>query len=64
MDMQLLGSALALALILEGLLPFASPRSARAVYAYMQAQSSRSLRSIGLVSMGCGLLLLKVTAGG
>ena len=64
MDMQLLGSALALALILEGLLPFASPKSARSVYAYLLAQTSRTIRSIGLLSMGCGLVLLKVTAGG
>lgn len=47
-------------LILEGLLPFASPHSWRRGLAAMAALSDRQLRGFGLFIVGAGLLLLFV----
>ena len=51
-------AALALMLVIEGILPFLSPSSLRAVMLQMARMDDRSLRITGLVSMICGLLLL------
>ncbi|MEM6640965.1 MAG: DUF2065 domain-containing protein [Pseudomonadota bacterium] len=64
MDMTLLGSALALCLIFEGLMPFASPSLARRVYAQMLSLSERGLRTVGLVCVGGGIVLLQVIGRG
>jgi hypothetical protein len=55
---QDLGSALCLVLVIEGLLPFVSPRSWRALVARVALADDSSLRITGLVSMvlGAGLL--------
>jgi hypothetical protein len=55
-----LGAALALMLVLEGILPFLSPDSVRRLLAAMSEVDNRSLRISGLVSMlaGVGLLYL------
>ena len=53
-----LGFGLGLALILEGLLPFASPKVWRRVFAQVQALSDGQIRFFGLCSMAAGLLLL------
>jgi uncharacterized protein YjeT (DUF2065 family) len=52
--------ALALMLVFEGLLPFLSPSTWRAVFARAVAMSDGQIRFIGLLSMiiGAGLLLL------
>ncbi|MGD8937136.1 MAG: DUF2065 domain-containing protein [Thiogranum sp.] len=55
-----LGAALALMLVLEGILPFLSPDSVRRLLAAMSEVDNRSMRISGLVSMlaGVGLLYL------
>jgi len=55
-----LWAALALMLVLEGILPFLSPDSLRRLLAAMAAVDNRSLRLSGLISMlaGVGLLYL------
>jgi uncharacterized protein YjeT (DUF2065 family) len=55
-----LWAALALMLVLEGILPFLSPDSVRRLLQSMSEVDNRSLRISGLVSMlaGVGLLYL------
>lgn len=56
---MLLG-ALALMLVLEGLLPFISPAVWRSVFAKVMALSDGQIRFVGLSSMLAGLLILFV----
>ncbi len=51
-----LWTALALLLILEGLLPFAAPRIWREGFRRLTELSDGQLRFIGMVSVGIGLL--------
>jgi len=51
-------TALALMLIIEGLLPFLAPDFWRATFRRIIAMSDGQLRFIGLTSMLAGLLLL------
>jgi len=51
-------SAVALLLVLEGLLPFANPRGSRRTMAMLAQMPDDKLRLAGLVSMIAGLLLL------
>lgn len=51
-------TALALVLVIEGLLPFASPALYRAAIEAMAATSPARLRLIGLSSMIAGVVLL------
>ena len=51
-------AGIAFYLILEGLLPFASPQSWRRGLAAMGALSDRQLRGFGLVIVAAGLILL------
>lgn len=53
-----LWAALALVLVLEGILPFASPAAVRRALQSMNQLSDGQLRSIGLASMLIGLLIL------
>lgn len=55
-----LGVALCLVMVIEGLLPFASPERWRMAMQTMGQMDNRSLRIMGLVSMliGAGLLTL------
>ncbi len=55
-----LWAALALMLVLEGILPFLSPDSVRRLLAAMSEVDNRSMRISGLTSMllGVGLLYL------
>ena len=57
---DLLLGALALMLVLEGLLPFLSPGSWRAMFERATLLSDGQIRFIGLSSMVVGLLLLAV----
>lgn len=56
--MTALLTALALMLVLEGILPFLSPDTLRRVIQQMAAMDDRSLRLSGLFSMLAGILLL------
>ncbi len=58
-----LWAALALVMVLEGLIPFVSPRGYRNMVQQMAAMPSSSLRSVGLVLMIVGLLLLYLVRG-
>jgi len=57
-DLKLLLTALALALILEGLLPFAGPGRYRKMVDELARLSDNQLRTIGLAVMLAGLFLL------
>jgi uncharacterized protein YjeT (DUF2065 family) len=50
--------ALALMLILEGLLPFLSPRLWRETFRRIVQMSDGQIRFVGLTSLAAGLLLL------
>lgn len=51
-------AALALVLVVEGMLPFLKPERWRQVMSTIAKQSDHSLRVIGLVSMLLGVMLL------
>jgi len=51
-------TAIALVLIIEGLLPFAAPSKLKEVYQSMLEMPDKSLRVLGFGSMVAGLLLL------
>ena len=52
--------ALSLVLVIEGILPFASPERWRLLAYRMADMDSRSVRIAGLISMVSGLILLSV----
>ena len=56
--LDLLLSALALMLVIEGLLPFFNPRAWRAVFERATRLSDGQIRFIGLSSMVAGLVML------
>jgi uncharacterized protein YjeT (DUF2065 family) len=51
-------AAVALVLVIEGMLPFASPGMMRQAFAAMAAMDDRTLRFSGLFSMAAGVALL------
>ena len=51
-------AALALVLVIEGIVPFVSPQSLRRMLATVSQLDDRSLRITGLVSMICGVVML------
>jgi uncharacterized protein len=51
-------SAIALLMVIEGLMPFANPRGSRRTMAMLAQMPDEKLRIVGLVSMIAGLLLL------
>ena len=53
-------AALALVLVIEGIMPFLSPASMRRMMASVSQLDDRTLRISGLVSMVAGLLLLYI----
>lgn len=53
-------TALALVLIIEGLLPFAVPHKVKEVYRSLQEAPDKSLRTMGLASIIAGLILLYI----
>tara|TARA_B100001063_G_C16284930_1_gene320973 strand:- start:87 stop:272 length:186 start_codon:yes stop_codon:yes gene_type:complete len=53
-----IGRAIALMLVFEGILPFVAPRRWQDVMKALSIAEERSLRSIGLFSMGVGIVLL------
>lgn len=56
-------AALALVLVLEGLIPFVSPRGYKNMVQQMSAMPERMLRNVGLVLMIGGLLFLYLVRG-
>ncbi|MDD3608872.1 MAG: DUF2065 domain-containing protein [Halothiobacillaceae bacterium] len=63
MQMNDLWAAFALVLIIEGLLPFLSPRGYRQAVEQMASQSDTALRIVGLVLMLAGLGALALIRG-
>lgn len=57
---DLLIGALALMLVIEGLLPFLSPGSWRQVFERAIRMTDGQIRFIGLISLAAGLILLAV----
>ncbi len=57
---EVAGAALGLLLIVEGLLPFASPPFWRRVFAYAVRLTDAQLRILGLASMLAGLVMMAV----
>lgn len=55
-----IGAALALLLVIEGILPFANPAAVRRALQTMIEFSDNQLRTMGLVSMVLGLLILGI----
>ncbi len=55
---QDLGSAVALVLIIEGLLPFINPNGMRKTMAMITRLNDSTLRFVGLTSMVIGVLIL------
>ena len=55
---ELLASAFALMLILEGILPFTAPKLWRETFRRMTELNDGQLRFAGLASMGVGLVIL------
>ena len=51
-------AALALYLVLEGVMPFLSPQAVKRLMQALSSLEERQLRSFGLVSMSAGLALL------
>ena len=58
-----LWAALALVLILEGLIPFISPGGYRNMVRQMAAMPEKMLRNVGLVLIFSGLVLLLLVRG-
>jgi uncharacterized protein YjeT (DUF2065 family) len=58
MAWQELFSALALVLILEGIIPFMSPDALRKTYQRIAEMGDQTVRMTGLISMIAGVLLL------
>jgi len=51
-------AAIALVLVLEGLIPFISPNSLRKTYQRLMEMDDKAIRLSGLVSMIAGVILL------
>ena len=60
MNWQDLGAALALFLVLEGILPFVNPQGVRLMLEKLTLLNDSQLRFVGLTSMLIGLVLLYV----
>jgi uncharacterized protein len=57
-DWSVLGLAVALMLVFEGLMPFAFPQRWREVFRQLLELSDEQIRFIGLACIGSGVLLL------
>ena len=63
MDWRDLGAALALYLVLEGLMPFANPGRLKKTLLQLGQLDDRTMRAVGFASMLAGLVLLYVVRG-
>ncbi|MDH3760391.1 MAG: DUF2065 family protein [Gammaproteobacteria bacterium] len=57
------GAALALVLVIEGLIPFLSPRGYKNMVQQMALMSEQMMRNVGLVLIVFGLLTLYLVRG-
>jgi uncharacterized protein YjeT (DUF2065 family) len=64
MDWRDLGAAVALYLVLEGILPFLNPGGAKRTFVALSQMDDRALRRIGLGSMIAGCVVLFFFRGG
>ncbi len=64
MDWKDLGAAVALYLVLEGIVPFLNPAGAKRTLAVLSQFEERTLRRIGLGSMIAGCVVLFLIRGG
>ena len=55
---QLLGLGLGLALVIEGVMPFASPAKWRQIFVQVQQLNDGQVRFFGLVSIAVGLVIV------
>lgn len=53
-----LGAAVALMLIIEGIMPFINPKTFRQMLEMVSQMEERSVRTLGAVWMGLGIALL------
>ena len=53
-------AALALVLVIEGMVPFLNPQSLRRMLGAVSQLDDRTLRITGLVSMLCGVVMLYI----
>ncbi len=60
MNWQELLTALALLLVIEGIMPFMNPGGMRRMMSLVSQMDDATLRAVGLTSMVCGVLLLYV----
>lgn len=60
MDWVELVRALALVMVIEGLIPFAAPERWRMAMLQAIKLDARVLRMIGLLSMACGIIVLQL----
>ncbi len=56
----MLGLGLVLALVIEGLMPFASPMKWRQIFSQIQQLNDGQVRFFGLVSIAIGLVIVLV----
>jgi uncharacterized protein YjeT (DUF2065 family) len=56
-------AALALVLVLEGLIPFISPRGYKSMVQQMATMPTRTLRNVGLLLMVSGMVFLYLVRG-
>ena len=57
------GAALALVLVIEGLIPFLSPRGYKNMVQQMALMSEQVMRNVGLMLIVVGLLILYLVRG-
>ena len=57
------GAALALVLVIEGLIPFLSPRGYKNMVQQMALMPEQAMRNVGLVLIVLGLLVLYLVRG-
>lgn len=53
-----LGAAVALMLIIEGMMPFINPKTFRQMLEMVNQMEERSIRTLGAVWMGLGIVVL------
>ena len=53
-------AALALVMVIEGMVPFLSPQTMRRMLEKVAGIDDRALRLVGLFSMLCGVILLSI----
>jgi uncharacterized protein YjeT (DUF2065 family) len=60
LDWQDLLAALALVLVIEGMVPFLNPQSLRRLLETVSQLDDRTLRITGFISMLCGVVMLYI----